>query len=119
MKSITKMIIGAAALISAAAAPKEAINTGSDVILHLPTGDQYITGTWINTEGYTYYSAYGDIEKTEKVAGAYIGNVAASISITDCKYTKRDDLPHWTVINFEICKGVDGDDAWINFEIGL
>lgn len=67
--------------------------------------------------GSTVYGTATPVSRTEKFVSAFVGDWTATVSKTEKWYT--DDVnTNWSVFTFEICKGVDGDDAWFVMEFG-
>ena len=117
MNAITKTVLGlaaAAAAVSGSIAGKE--GRGSIGLNNLPSGDASI-GYHYDLTGNTVYGSATPVTFTDKYAAAFINDITISLSRTDKHYTD-DPSQAWTVWTFEVCKGIDGDDAWFVVEFG-
>lgn len=88
------------------------------VNLSLPSGPVYLTGYSYDLTGSKIYGTDTPVSFTDKYLAVWIADITAAVSVTDKWYT-NDPAESWTVYRFEINKGVNEDDAWISFEIGL
>ena len=86
-------------------------------ILHLPSG-VVNAGYHRDFSAAVIYGHATPVSFTDRFIAAWIGDIAVSVSQTNKWYT-NDASEHWTVYNVELCRGIDGDDAWINLEFGF
>ena len=91
-----------------------------DIDLHTPSGIVSPFAIFWNVTGdMIYQKADGYITDTEKYIGISLFDVSFTVSLDTCFYTYVSNSDTWNIITFEISKGIDGDNFWMIWEIGL